>query len=217
MLFIISKGVDITNRNTGIVIALVLAVILTLAINISATRKYDAATKTKKVIQATQFIPAGEMITSEMVKTVELPVQVAQNLETGDIAAVTGKSAKVSIMNDQYLMVDDVGVQGRDPGCVEIYMPVNVSSSACVIPGDYVDIYQKGTQNTPGVLLCAKAKVLDTVDSKAEQIEPGKAAGPASIGSDAAVAVGIEVPSDQAIKVVGPASQNQIYLVKSAV
>ncbi len=194
-----------------------LAVILTLAINVSATRKYAAATRTTKVIQATQFIPAGEMISTGMVKDVEVPTQMAQELATGDVTSVVGKSVKVSIIKDQYLMNDDLDTSGRDPGTTEIYVTVTVPSGAWAIPGDYVDVWQKGQQNSPGVLLIAKAKVLHTVDSNASQIEPGKTSITGSMGNSAAVAVGIEVPSDQVVKVVGSASQNQIYLVRSAV
>lgn len=210
------EGVDNTNRRTGIIIALALAVILTLAINISATRKYAAVTKTIKVMQTTQFIPAGEKIDPSMVKSVDVPVQMAQGLET-DIATVAGKSVNVSILNGQYLMQDDMDTSGRDPGTVEIYVTVTVPSGAWAIPGDYVDVWQKGQQNSPGVLLYAKAKVLHTVDSNAKQTEPGKSTVTGAIGNSATVAVGIEVPGDQVVKVVGPASQNQIYLVRSAV
>ena len=88
---------------------------------------------------------------------------------------------------------------------------------AWVAPGDYVDLWQKAVQDNPGVLLVAKAKVLHTVDSNANQTEPGKSAGATAMGSGVAVAVGIEIPADQAAKVVGPASQNNIYLVRSKV
>lgn len=193
-----------------------MAVILALAINISATRKYAAVTRTVKAIQATQFIPVGEKIDPGMVRALDVPAQMAQGLET-DIAAVAGKSVKVSILKDQYLMQDDLDTRGRDPGCVEVYVPVTVPGGAWVAPGDYVDVWQKAVQDNPGVLLVTKAKVLHTVDSNAKQTEPDKSAGATAMGSGVAVAVGIEIPADQAVKVVGPASQNQIYLVKSAV
>ena len=195
---------------------MVLAVILTLAINVSATRKYAAATKMIKGIESTQFIHVGENIDPIMVKSVDVPTQMAQGLET-DIAAVAGKSVTVSILKDQYLMQDDLDTQGRDPGCVEVYVPVTVPGGAWVAPGDYVDLWQKAVQDNPGVLLVAKAKVLHTVDSNANQTEPGKSAGATAMGSGVAVAVGIEIPADQAAKVVGPASQNNIYLVRSKV
>jgi Flp pilus assembly protein CpaB len=120
-------------------------------------------------------------------------------------------------LKDQYLMQDDLDTQGRDPGCVEVYVPVTVPGGAWVAPGDYVDLWQKAVQDNPGVLLVAKAKVLHTVDSNANQTEPGKSAGATAMGSGVAVAVGIEIPADQAAKVVGPASQNNIYLVRSKV
>ena len=195
-----------------------LAVILTLAINISATRKYATATRTVKAIQATQFIPAGETIDAGMVKAVNVPAQVAQELES-DIDAVAGKSAKVSILQGQYLMQDAVDTQGRDPGTVEIYVPVTVPSSACALPGEYVDIYQKGGNNGPSVLLCQRARVLHTVDGAARQTESGKSAGvaTAAMGNSTVAAVGIEVPAAQAVKVVSAASRNEVYLALSAV
>jgi Flp pilus assembly protein CpaB len=191
-----------------------LAVILTLAINISATRKYAAASKMIKAIQATQFIPVGENVDPGMVRTVDVPAQVAQEFET-DITAVVGKSVKVSILKDQYLMQDDMDTQGRDSGCVEVYVPVTVSGGAWVAPGDYVDVWQKATQDSPSVLLVARVKVLHTVDSNANQTEPDRPAGSTVAGNGAVAAVGVEVPADQAAKVVGPASQNNIYLVLS--
>jgi Flp pilus assembly protein CpaB len=194
---------------------LVLAVILTLLINISATKKYAAASETVDVLQATRFIPVGEQIDPGMVKTVAVPAQVADGLATS-MAAVAGKSARVSILSGQYLMRDDVDSQGRDPGCVEIYVSVNVPGGAWALPGDYVDVWQRAGQNSPSVLLVARVKVLHTVDADARQAEPGQVATDA-LGSGAAVAVGIQVPEDQAAKVVGPASQNEIYLVQSTV
>ena len=90
-----------------------------------------------------------------------------------------------------------------------------------MIPGDYVDIYQKAGQNNPGPgkLLYKKARVVATVDSNGKQVAPGNSANPVAgaTGSAAAVAVGVEIPDGQAAAIVGPASQNQIYLVKSAV
>ena len=48
---------------------------------------------------------------------------------------------------------------------------------------------------------------------------PGSSANPVAgaTGSAMAVAVGVEIPDGQAAAIVGPASQNQIYLVKDAV
>jgi Flp pilus assembly protein CpaB len=196
---------------------LVLAIICTLAIKANATRKYASAARTVKVVQATEFIPAGEQIDAGMVKDVDVPAQVAQNLET-DFPAIAGKSARVSILQGQYLMQGDVDTQGRDPGTVEVYVPVTVPSSACVLPGEYVDVYQKGNNNGSATLLVAKAKVLHTVDSSAKQTEPGKSAGPtAAMGSSTVAAVGIEVPGAQAAAVVSAASQNEVYLALSAV
>jgi Flp pilus assembly protein CpaB len=206
------------NRKTGIIIALVLALISTLAINVSANRKYATATKAVKAIQATQFIPAGETITSAMVKAVDVPERFAQGLATGDVAGVIGKSVKVSAWKGQYLMQDALDNQGRDPGFVEVFFPVTVPSSACVLPGEYVDVYQKASNNSPSALLCQKALVLHTVDSTAKQTEPGKSTGPtAAMGNSTVSAVGIEIPRAQAVQVVSAASQNEVYLVLSAV
>lgn len=195
---------------------MLLAVILTLAINISATRKYAAATKAITVIKTNQFIPVGEKIDPGMVKIVDVPEQMAQGMET-DMTAVVGRSVRVSVLKDQYLMQDDMDTQGKDPGCVEIFVPVNVPGGAWTMPGDYVDVWQKAGQNIPSVLLVSKVKVLHTVDSGARETAPSNPESSPVVGSAAAVAVGIEVPDDQAVKVVGPASQNQVYLVKSSV
>ena len=115
------KGVDSTNRKTGIIIAVVLAIICTLAIEISANRKYVEATKTVQAIQATQFIPVGEKIDAGMVKAVAVPAQMAQFLAIGDVTAVVGKSVKVSIWQGQDLMQDALDNQGRSPGTDEVF------------------------------------------------------------------------------------------------
>ena len=198
-------------------IALVLAVIFTLAINISVTRKYTSAARTVKVVpQATQFIPAWEMITPEMVRTTDVPSQIAQELVTGGVSSVVGKSVKVSIMQDQFFMSDDLDTSGRDPGTVEVYVMVTVPSGAWSLPGDYVDVWLKGQQNNPAVLIFSKAKVLHTVDANAKQTESEKTAAESLVNSSV-VAVGIEVPADQAVSEdCRPCFANQIYLVRSA-
>jgi hypothetical protein len=184
-------------------------------IYVSATRKYSDATRTAKVLQATQFIPAGKKVDLSVVKTVDAPQQMAQGLAGDD---GMGQFTKVPVMQGQLLMEDDLGTSGRDPGYAEVYVPVDVPSSACVISGDYVDVYSKAENNIPSVLLYGKAKVLDVVDSNAKETAPGgKSSGVTAVaGSGTAAAIGIEVPNDQAVKIVGPASQKQIYLVKSA-
>ena len=201
------------NRKTGIIIALILAVVCTLLIVTSANRKYAAATRAVKVMKAAEFIPAGELIGPGMVEAVNVPEQMAQGLATGD---VEGRSVKVPVLKGQYLLNDAVDTVGRRPGYAEIYVPVDVPGSACAMSGDYVDIYQKGDNNSPSVLLLKRAWVLHTVDSGAKQTEPGKSSGPAAMGGGTAVAIGIEVPDDQVLKIVGPASDKKIYLVRSA-
>jgi hypothetical protein len=201
------------NRATGIAIALIVAIVCTLLIYAGANKKYTEAVRTAKVLQATQFIPAGEKIAPGMLQVVDVPQQMAQDLAAGDAA---GRYAKAPVMKDQLLMKDDLGATGRDPGYAEVYVPVDVPSSACVTSGDYADVYTKAANNNPSVLLYQKAEVLDVVDSNAAETQPGKSSGIVAGGGGAAVAIGIAVPSDQAAKIVGPASQKQIYLVKSA-
>jgi hypothetical protein len=201
------------NRTTGIVIALIVAIVCTLLIYVGANKKYTEASRTVKVLQATQFIPAGEKIAPGMLQAVDVPQQMAKDLATGDAA---GQYTRAPVMKDQLLMQDDLGATGRDPGYVEVYVPVDVPSSALVVSGDYADVYTKAENNSPSMLLYSKAKVLDVVDSNAKETEPGKSSGVAVGGGGTAVAIGIAVPGDQAAKIVGPASQKQIYLVKSA-
>jgi len=209
-----AEGDVYTNRTAGIVIALFLAVVCALLINIGANKRYVNATRTVQVQEATRFIPAGEKISTDMVKTVDVPQQMAEYLATG----AAGQYTKVPVMQNQLLMKDDLNTTGKDTGYAEVYVPVDVPSSACAISGDYVDVYTKAGNNSPSVLLYQKAKVLNVVDSSAEETEPGsKPAGvTAAAASGTAVAIGIEIPSNQAIQIVGPASMKQIYLVQSA-
>lgn len=202
------------NRTAGIVIALCLAVVCALLINIGANKRYVNATKTVQVLEATRFIPAGEKVSADMVKTVGAPQQMAQYLATD----AAGQYTRVPVMQNQLLMKDDLNATGKDPGYAEVYVPVDVPSSACVISGDYVDVYTKAGNNSPSILLYQKAKVLNVVDSSAKETEPGSqpAGVSAAAGSGTAVAIGIAIPSNQAIQIVGPASMKQIYLVQSA-
>ncbi len=185
-----------------------------LLINIGANRRYVNATRTAQVLETTRFIPAGAKVTADMVKTVDVPQQMAEYLATDAAEQYT----KVPVMQNQLLMKDDLNATGRDPGYAEVYVPVDVPSSACVISGEYVDVYTKAGNNSPSVLLYQRAKVLNVVDSSAQETEPGsKPAGvSAAAGSGTAVAIGIAIPGNQAIQIVGPASMKQIYLTQSA-
>jgi len=195
------------------VIALFLAVVCALLINIGANKRYINATKTVQVLETTQFIPAGEKVSTDMVQAVDVPQQMAEYLATD----AAGQYTKVPVMQNQLLMKDDLNATGKDPGYAEVYVPVDIPSSACVISGDYVDVYTKAGNNSPSVLLYQKAKVLNVVDSSAEETEPGsRPVGMTTAANGTAVAVGIEIPSNQAIQIVGPASMKQIYLVQSA-
>lgn len=198
------------NRKAGIIIALVLTVILVLAINLSANQRYAQVTKTVKILKANRFISAGERLDPGDFTEVDVPEMIANDFRVDSVA---GKTVRVPLLANQYLMSDNLDTV-RDSGFTEVYVSVDVASSACAIPGNFVDIYTKSESDVPSELLYKKAKVLSTVDANGEEIEKSKSV--AAMVNNAVSAIGLEVPDDLTQAIVSAASQKKIYLVKSA-
>lgn len=209
------------SRKTGIIISFLLALLFTGLVTMGANAKYRQVSKGVTVVRAAQFIPAGTEIKPEMLETASVPAQAA-----GGMAAkpeeVVGKVAAVSMVKGQYVWKDAVKEgKGLKDGCVVVYVPVDLSSSAAVLAGDIVDVFavDKTPNGTSTKLLAQGVKVLHSLNQDGTEIEPGKGGSGVSPvpASRAPASVGLEVPKEVAPQVVQYASAKAVYLARSAV
>ncbi|MEW6727597.1 MAG: SAF domain-containing protein [Bacillota bacterium] len=211
------------SKKAAIVASIVLALIFTLLITGTANRRYAVAARTVDVVQVEQYIPVGSVISEKAVKTVKVPEKVANDLVRDPDEAI-GKVAKVGLVKGQYVWKHALG-EGLAcrPGYVEVHVPTDLSSSACVIAGDIVDVYPvvkssaAGEPLSPGAALAQGLRVLHSLDQGGEEIDPAKKAALAQVaatGKNVPVSVALEVPQALAQQVVSYASRKAVYLVK---
>lgn len=206
------------SRKVGIIVSLILALIFTVVITGTSNAKYRQASRTVEVVKAADFIPAGGEIKEQSIAKVKVPESIASGLVT-DTAEVVGKKARVSILKDQYIWKDAVGEVASKEGTVEVFIPVDAASSASVMAGETVSLYQidKNNNNNPGPaqLLCEKVRVLNSLDQNGNEITPSPTSGISPVtATKTPVTVGVEVQRDLAPKIVQAAANKTIYLVK---
>ncbi|RDV80093.1 hypothetical protein DXX99_11045, partial [Ammonifex thiophilus] len=98
------------------------------------------------------------------------------------------------------------------PGCVEVLVPVDLSSSACALPGSKVDVFLLDKDgNVAGVV--ENVRVTRCLDSQGRDLG-SSGGGPVDVGGQTPQAVGVEVPADKAQAVVAAAAARRVYLVK---
>lgn len=211
------------SKRAAIITSIVLALVFTLLITGAANRRYAVASRTVDVVQVTQYIPAGSVIPGKAVKTVKVPEKVAGDLVKDPDEAV-GKIARVGLVEGQYVWKHALG-EGLacQPGYVEVHVPTDLSSSACVVAGDLVDVYPvvkssaAGEPVFPGAPLAQNLRVLHSLDQGGEEIDPTKKATltqVAAAGNNVPVSVALEVPQALAQQIVSYASKKAVYLVK---
>ncbi len=208
------------NRKVIIIVCLVMAAVLTFLIWRSANVRYAELKKTVDAVKVAQFIPAGSEIRPGQVEAVKVPQTIGKEFIT-DINQVIGKTAKVSMVEGQYVFPGSVGDIPRKPDAVEVHVAVDLSSSAAVFAGDAVDVYaiDKDQKATKAVEIYRGAKVLHSFDSSGMELSPmdkktlGQVAGPP--GARIPASVGLEVSREAAAVIAQVASQKRIYLVKS--
>lgn len=208
------------NRKVVIIVCLVTAAVLTLLIFRSANVKYAELKKTVDAVKVVQFIPAGSEIRPGQVETVKVPETVGKEF-VADINQVMGKTAKVSMVEGQFVFPGSVGDISRKPDTVEVHVAVDLSSSAAVFAGDIVDVYaiDKDQKAAKAAEVFRGARVLHSFDSSGMELSPlekktlGQVAGPP--GARVPASVGLEVSREAAAVIAQVASQKRIYLVKS--
>lgn len=201
-------------RKAGILISLVLALLFTFLIVRAAGQ---AEEQKVKVAKAKDFVAAGEVLVPDRLEAVEVPKLVAEGAATVEEAA--GKPVKVSLVKGQIVYKDalDAGA-ALQKGYVEVYVPVDLASSALALPGQYVNVYVVAKQQggAPSLLL-ERVRVLHAVANQGEAVGSAKQGVAAAVQmGNVPAAVGLEVPADKAVQVAQAASQKAIYLARVA-
>jgi len=202
------------SRKIGIILSLFLSLAFTFLIVVTANAKYEKAVETVTVARAAEYIPAGSEITRDMVKGAEVPRPAASGL--AGVEETVGRVAKVSMVKNQY--VYKTGIEEGKPiraGCVEVFVPVDLASSACAVPGQYVNVHKVNKDGTAPVILKG-VRVLHSLNSQGSNTE--ESSGGLDVMRDSRPsAVGLEVPQELAEKVVFAASEKAIYLTRCSV
>ena len=111
------------------------------------------STTTAPVVVAAVDIPARTQITDEMVKVIDVPVDVKPETSYGSVDDVIGKASRFPLAIDEEVTSGKVvsldGVQGtdsiafvipKDMRAISIKADQVLSAGGLVLPGDYVDI-----------------------------------------------------------------------------
>jgi len=201
-------------RKVGIAVSLVLAFIFTLMIarGVGQVKEQEV-----EVARVKEYVAAGEVLAPERLEAVKAPAGLAQGaVPVGEAA---GKPVKFSLVKGQ-LVMREVLDQGEPlkQGFVEVYVPVDLASSALVLPGQYVNVYVVAKQQGAApVLLLERVRVLHAVASQGEAVGSAKQGVAAAVqGSNVPAAVGLEVPADRAPAVAQAAAQKAVYLGRVA-
>ena len=94
-----------------------------------------------EVAAVNQYIPAGKKITKDDIKMDRVPEKMAINLvQKAD--GVVGKTILVSLVKDQYIWKKAIAQgEAKKEGYIQVFIPTDLPSSACVIAGELVVIY----------------------------------------------------------------------------
>ncbi|RDV83461.1 SAF domain-containing protein, partial [Ammonifex thiophilus] len=121
-------------RKVGLVVSLLLSLLFTVVIVAAANRKYGEATQPVEALKVREVIPAGVEISSRNTEVVKVPKPASEGLAPPQEAL--GKVAKVPLVRGQLVYREDLDTAPQlAPGCVEVLVPVDLSSSACALPG----------------------------------------------------------------------------------
>lgn len=197
-------------RKVGIAVSLALALLFTVLIVRAAGQ---AEGQKVKVARAKDFVAAGEVLSPDRLEAVELPRSAAEG--AASVEEASGKPVKVSLVKGQivYREAFDEGAALK-PGFVEVFVPVDLASSAMALPGQAVNVYAVAKQQGGApVLLLEKVRVLHSVASQGEAVGSAKQGVAAAVQmANVPAAVGLEVPADKAAVVAQAAAQKAVYL-----
>ncbi|MGB9886816.1 MAG: SAF domain-containing protein [Moorellales bacterium] len=201
-------------RKAGIAVSLILALLFTFLIVRAAGQTEEQKVR---VARTKDFVAAGEVLTAEKLEAVELPRSAAEGAAA--VEEASGKPVKVSLVKGQlvYREALDQGAALRK-GYVEVFVPVDLASSAMVLPGQVVNVYAVAKQQGEApTLLLEKVRVLHSVASQGEAVGSSKQGVAAAVqASNVPAAVGLEIPADRAALVAQAAAQKAVYLARVA-
>jgi len=205
------------SRKLGIAVSAVLALVFSIAV-IYTGRQQDAQA-TVQVVRTQKFIPVGAEIKPDDLTVVKVPESVAEGMARS-VAQVAGKAPRFSLLKGQFVYTEALTDRAYRPGYVTVYVPTDLSSSACVAAGEYADVYivSKAMEAQEAVLLCEKALVRSVLDQNGNEIDPARRrelTQVASIGGKVPVSVGVEVPRELAKVLAQACSRKAVYLVRS--
>jgi hypothetical protein len=199
-------------RKVGIAVSLVLAFIFTLMIarGVGQVKEQEV-----EVARVKEYVAAGEVLAPERLEAVKVPAGLAQG--TVPVGEAAGKPVKFSLVKGQ-LVMREVLDQGEPlkQGFVEVYVPVDLASSAMALPGQVVNVYAVAKQQGEApALLLEKVRVLHSVASQGEAVGSSKQGVAAAVQeANVPAAVGLEVPADKAAAVAQAAAQKAVYLAR---
>ncbi|KUK11517.1 MAG: SAF domain protein [Clostridia bacterium 41_269] len=201
------------SRKISVVVSFVLALIFTLLIVVSANKKYNEAVKTVEVAQVTKYISVGDELGRSNIKSVKAQKSAAKNLASYEEAV--GKTAKVSMIKGQYVYKNALasGKEARK-GFVEVFVPVDLSSSAYAFPGQKVSVYIINKDTGESSLVLKGARVLHALTSQGDSIGDTGGGKMAEMKSSQPASIGLEVPPEHAGKIVKAAAEKKVYLVR---
>lgn len=201
-------------KKIGIVVSLVLALVFTILIINTANKNYRQVAQKVQVALTQNAVPAGSKITPDDVKAVEVYKSAAQGL--APVEEAVGKAAKVSMIGGQYVYRDALEPGGGLlSGYVEVFVPVELASSALAAPGQAVDVHIVSKEKQSAPALIKGVRVLHAVDSQGNAVGLKSGSSPMEVvQNNGPAAVGLAIPQEQAEAVVLAASQKTIYLTR---
>lgn len=226
------------SRRAGIIISLVLALIVTVVINVSARSAYNEATQTVEVARAKEYIPVGALLTENNIEKVEIVASASAGMVSYEEAL--GKATSVSILPGQHIYVGAL-TDSRPPrkGYVEVLVDTTLARSAYAMPGERVNVHlllgelrdnasypysysyddTKTREETvsQAPLILENILVLRTLAADGTDISSGDSGDLlGSLGGEVAV-ISLEIPEEHAEQVVYAAANGALYLTKVSV
>ena len=190
-----------------------------------------------KVVVAKQDIPERTVIKDNMLKVVDMPVEVVPAEAVHEISEITGSPTSVAIQQGDILTTKKVYADVRmagftgtiPPNCRAVSVAITdiTGVSGFAKPGDYVDVMVvSGTRETglKGEILLQNVQLLainknggqaaDDKDSQSVDKKMDTADGAAIKGSSDTMATAtLALPLDEALKVATASQKGTIYLV----
>lgn len=222
------------NRKAGIIISLVLALVLTVVIIMTARKDYSTVTRTVEVAKAISYIPVGAIMTEANIERTEVVTSASAGMVSYDEAI--GKATSVGILAGQHIYKGSL-TDSRPPrkGYVEVLVDTTLARSAYAMPGEKVNIHllaseikdntsydysyhegiSSGTeeQASPAPLILDNIVILRVLTSDGVDVSSNSGGFLDVSGGEIAV-ISLEIPEKHAEQVIHAAANGALYLTK---